>query len=111
VWGIFNYDRSCGSCGGKVKINGACSISTPSKLGNSCTVGKGICQKTGTIQCDGKCSATPGSSSAEVCDNLDNDCNGVVDNGCDNDKDGFVNPTLTCSGNFRDGNGVVRPCP
>ena len=56
-------------------------------LGVGCSVGIGMCQRTGSFVCsiDGLaevCDAVPGSPQAEVCDGLDNDCNGVVDEGC-----------------------------
>jgi hypothetical protein len=50
-----------------------------------CTVGTGQCQVTGTYTCvEGEpvCDAQAGNPSVEVCDGLDNDCDGVVDNGC-----------------------------
>lgn len=55
-------------------------------VGMSCTAGLGVCERAGMMQCsaDGTtdtCSANAGSGSAEVCDNLDNDCNGMVDDG------------------------------
>jgi MYXO-CTERM domain-containing protein len=76
----------------------------------SCTVGVGICRRTGNYRCraDGtgiECSATPGPAApAEICDNLlDDNCNGQIDEGCipcvpepeicdgkDNDCDGLV---------------------
>ena len=56
----------------------------------SCTVGVGACQRTGTqtrsCNCGswgayGSCSVSAGSPSAEVCDNQDNDCDGMTDEG------------------------------
>lgn len=65
--------------------NGSIDETFPTK-GNACTVGVGACQRTGSLVCNGTgtgviCSATPGTPSAEICDNIDNNCNGVVDDG------------------------------
>jgi hypothetical protein len=58
-------------------------------LGDTCTAGQGICKSTGTVVCatDGsgtECDAVPGPADpAEDCDdNLDNDCNGLVNDTC-----------------------------
>ena len=55
-------------------------------LGTACTVGVGECQASGVKICSNDqmstgtvCSATPGNPTAEVCDGLDNNCDGVVD--------------------------------
>ncbi len=53
-------------------------------VGEDCVVGVGACARQGVSLCrDGGevCSATPGQPSAEVCDEVDNDCNGRVDDG------------------------------
>ncbi|MEW5847690.1 MAG: MopE-related protein [Myxococcota bacterium] len=59
-------------------------------VGTSCTVGTGICQRTGSMMCTPsgtgtQCSVTPGSPnpSGEVCGNgQDDDCDGQVDEAC-----------------------------
>ena len=50
----------------------------------ACTVGVGACQRAGTTICDVAagavvCDAAAGGAGAEVCDGIDNDCNGIVD--------------------------------
>jgi hypothetical protein len=52
--------------------------------GSACSVGQGACQNSGIYVCtmDGsgtECGASAGSSSAESCDGLDNDCDGMPD--------------------------------
>jgi hypothetical protein len=53
------------------------------RLGDACTVGEGACESTGQWTCAGgqtlECDATPGQPEEEVCDGVDNDCNGSVD--------------------------------
>ena len=57
-------------------------------IGAACTVGVGQCSNTGVNVCKAdqtgaKCSVDALLPQAEVCDGLDNDCNGVNDNGFD----------------------------
>jgi len=54
--------------------------------GAICTVGQGICRATGVRECNAVdptgatvCGATPGLAGQEVCDGLDNNCNGATD--------------------------------
>ncbi len=53
-------------------------------IGTACSAGIGACERGGQMVCSSDmastvCSATPGVPSAEVCDNIDNDCNGATD--------------------------------
>ena len=74
-------------------------------LGQTCEAGEGICQNSGVYVCsqDGlssQCNATPGAPSTEVCDGLDNDCDGTTDEDAidagtwyrDSDSDNYGDP-------------------
>jgi hypothetical protein len=55
-------------------------------VGDLCTNGIGECEEPGDVICsvdgfDTVCDAVPGTPEPELCDCLDNDCDGVVDNG------------------------------
>ena len=75
-----NLGNSCGSCGGTIQCNGACSVSTPSNYGNSCDSPANSCSQTnsGTIQCDGSCSETTAPPNPpnyrQLCNSPSNNC-------------------------------------
>src|SRR5262249_30203978 len=53
-------------------------------LGTLCSPGVGACQRFGSVRCtmDGtgvECSVTPGAASAELCNQIDDDCDSKVD--------------------------------
>lgn len=65
--------------------NGQIDEDWPAK-GTPCTSGTGICARNGTWICDSsgsglRCSATPGPPQTEVCNGLDDNCNGQIDEG------------------------------
>jgi hypothetical protein len=78
--------------------------------GGPCSVGVGGCQRTGTLVCtaDGsgtQCSATAGAPQTEICNSVDDDCDGTVDEGFDQDGDGYT----TCGGDCADTVASVHP--
>jgi hypothetical protein len=57
-------------------------------VGDACTNGVGACARAGVRQCvpdvpEPTCNAVPGDAVKELCNDLDDDCDGVVDNGFD----------------------------
>ena len=84
-----NLTQSCSNAcysGQKTCSNGvwgACSAqSLPLHYNESCTVAVGECKRNGHLACNGQCDATAGNATAEICDGKDNNCNGIVDEGC-----------------------------
>jgi formylglycine-generating enzyme required for sulfatase activity len=69
---------SCGA--GRTNCNGACLT-----LGMTCSVGAGACRRSGTTFCGTgttpACSATAGTAVTEVCNGVDDDCDGLTDEG------------------------------
>ena len=71
-------DRADNDCNGNVD--------DVAGLGDRCTNGAGACARPGNRVCDFEsgelaCNAVPGEPAAEVCDGVDNDCDGDVDDG------------------------------
>jgi hypothetical protein len=90
-----------GFSGGTLACTGSCQFDTSActggcpGLGNPCTLGVGACERPGLIICDNGnsvCNATPGSPSPELCNGIDDNCNGVIDDGFD------VGASCTCPG-------------
>jgi hypothetical protein len=74
-------------------------------LGATCSVGIGACRRFGTTICsaDGTgvlCNAVAGAPGIESCNGIDDDCSGVIDNGCDDDGDGYCDAALGFSGSL-----------
>ncbi len=86
----------------------------------TCTVGTGGCQRTGNKVCDSDvtshCNVTPGTPGTEVCNGVDDDCDGSTDEGnvCNNNQ---CHPTAEvcngvdddCDGQIDEGN-VCNTC-
>ena len=110
--------NACGQCGAlpDESCDGAdndCDGRTDERLTrDACSVGQGACRRTGREACIGasyECDVLPGSPTNEVCDGVDNDCDGELDersngvgtlcvetcNGADDDDDGNVDEGVT----------------
>lgn len=77
--------------------------------GQACTNGEGVCQSTARWLCAEdksalECPAVPTMNNPQYeaqevsCDNLDNDCDGQVDEGCDDDNDGYCDKGMQIVG-------------
>ncbi len=69
-------------------------------LGTSCVEGTGACEARGVLICSQAggttCSVTSGQPAVEICNGIDDDCDGVVDNVGDSDGDGVNDCTDAC---------------
>jgi hypothetical protein len=71
-------------------------------LGNSCTVGVGVCARQGNLVCNSAqtgvaCSVTPGTPEAsDTCNGLDDDCDGRIDEGYLNQTTGLYDRDFAC---------------
>ena len=86
---------------------------TWSDLGSVCFAGQGVCRAAGVRTCNASdpagatvCSAVAGTPGTEVCDGLDNDCNGSIPpNEADADGDGY----RICGGDCNDSKASINP--
>ncbi len=99
-------DDGCDDDGDKFCDGAMTVVDTPAV----CPGGKGDCN-------DNNPAIHP--SAIEVCDDIDNDCNGTTDDGCNGDSDGFCNAAMTTvgkpqtclggGGDCNDGNPAIHP--
>jgi hypothetical protein len=79
-------------------------------IGDTCVVGIGACERSGALVCttDGlatECDVVPGQPEPEVCNFIDDNCDGSIDEGFDQDDDGFT----SCGGDCEDTIAAVHP--
>ena len=85
----YNFSCYAGSMNthqGQVMVRGPTTGSDSGYLGRTCTTGVGACASAGSYVCNSAgtgttCNATVRTGSTEVCNNIDDNCNGVVDEG------------------------------
>ncbi len=46
----------------------------------------------------------------EKCNNVDDNQNGLLDEGCDSDKDNYWDRKMACNGFYRNSNGLIYSC-
>ena len=93
-----NDPANCGGCG--APCAGTCSgggctqpqVCAPGSNGGACSAGIGACARSGSLICNAggtgyDCNAVPGQPTTETCNGIDDDCDGVVDNGFDTQTD------------------------
>jgi len=86
-------------------------------IGTACSAGVGVCSRFGSFICrmDGggaECSATPGPpTGADVCNYLDDDCDGLVDNSFRNALTGFYDQDGACGACGNDCTAVFASAP
>jgi Mg-chelatase subunit ChlD len=86
-------------------VDNDCNGVVDEALTQATSCGTGVCAAAGIMTCTagtwGSDTCTPGAPSAEACNNIDDDCDGAIDEGvlntffADNDTDGYGNPNLS----------------
>ncbi len=89
VLGLAGCSGRVSGGGGECKDGATRACSTDE---GECTAGIETCSGQAWSACTG---IGPG---AEICDDLDNDCDAVIDNGCDDDGDGYCDDAMTVVG-------------
>jgi hypothetical protein len=80
------------------------------ELGSACAAGLGACRRDGAFVCTAdqrgvKCTARPGAPMPEICNDIDDDCNGLIDDGIDCAP--CAPQTEVCNGRDDDCDGAV----